>query len=289
MLTYQIIPKNWLLSVVVIWGCSLAAVPASAQDPAVQFGETFKPKPVKDSDSLSSWMMTYYQNPEPDKFVETVKALSTVNRLHDTSPQSRPDVSLMFLGKIIEANSDRVADWMEALSDLPEQEFSAVKRALWYAGTQPALDWLRKHGESALADGPRPLLLSSQAAMPAQPHHIDQLWEWYFATGEPDPVYRIASLFSLAYALPPEDSSKLLSPPTKGNDEGLYQVQMYNYRLLNPALWSCASIATQDDKVLATLIKAKEKQKSDRSKAWIARVVEIAETRRKETLDSNRS
>ena len=259
---------------------------------AVQFKGKFKPKPktkaALDAKSLSKWMMTYYQDPKPEQFVEAVRVLSKINKLNDTSPNAKTDVSLMFLGKIIENNPKQVPDWMDALSDLPKQDYSAIKRALWFAGTDPALDWLRNHGESKLADGPRPLLLSNHAAMPMQPYHVDQLWEWYFATGDPAPVYRIAALFSLAYAMPPEDNSKLLSPPVKGSDEGLYQVQQYNFTLLNPALWSCASIATQDDKVLATLIKAKGKQKSDRSKAWIARVIEVAETRRKERLKDSK-
>ena len=251
-------------------------------DLSVQFKSKFKPKAkaALDAKSLSKWMMTYYQDPKPEQFVEAVRVLSKINKLNDTSPNAKTDVSLMFLGKIIENNPKQVPDWMDALSDLPKQDYSAIKRALWFAGTDPALDWLRDNGDSKLADGPRPLLLSNGPAMPAKPHHVDQLWEWYFATGDPEPVYRIAVLFSLAHAMPPVDNSKLLSPPVKGSDEGLYQVQLYNYGLLNPALWSCASLATQDDKVLATLVAAKEKQKSDRSKAWIERVIEIAIARR---------
>ena len=259
---------------------------------AVQFKGKFKPKPktkaALDAKSLSKWMMTYYQDPKPEQFVEAVRVLSKINKLNDTSPNAKTDVSLMFLGKIIENNPKQVPDWMDALSDLPKQDYSAIKRALWFAGTDPALDWLRNHGDSKLADGPRPLLLSSRAAMPTQPYHVDQLWGWYFATGDPEPVYRIAALFSLAYAMPPEDNSKLLSPPVKGSDEGLYQVQQYNFTLLNPALWSCASLAIQDDKVLATLVAAKEIQKSDRSKAWIERVIEIATTRRQIQKDSKK-
>lgn len=204
----------------------------------------------------------------------------------------------MFLGKIMAANPRQISGWMNSLKSLPDAEYEVLKKAVWYSGTDAGNDWLKANGESGLADGPRPQLLSSQRAMQMQPADLDSLWEWFFATGEKEPVEKIVSLFSLAHEDPPKDSLSLLSPPKKPSQKDidafenqkagdkktdprtLYRLQSLNFRLVGSGMWSLSSIATQHDRVLEIIEEAHAKKQHPRIKAWLAQIVKIAKARR---------
>jgi len=229
---------------------------------------------------LSKWVMTYYQNPAPDEFVQKVKEMSAAGLLNDSRPNARRDANVMFLGKIMATNAKRIPEWMDALSSLPDADIKVLKRAVWYSATAGGTAWLIENGEADLANGPRPMLLANRQAMQLQPYHLDQLWEWFFATGEDEPVARIISLFSLAHELPNEKTLNLLSPPTVSEDKSQNQIQLDNYRLLKPALWSTTSLAVHHDRVLEILNHSQEKHYHARVKAWVGQIIRIAEAER---------
>ena len=239
-----------------------------------------------DRRELSRWVMTYYQNPTPENFVERVTDMSRAGLLYDPKPNARPDASIMFLGKVMAANPAKIADWMDALASLPEKDVQALKRAVWYSGTDEGNAWLVEHGEAELANGPRPLLLANTPAMQLQPHHLDQLWEWFFATGDKEPIARIASLFSLAHEMPNEQSMDLISPPKKTDDPTRRQIERYNYGLLKPAMWSTTSLAVQHDRVLEILQELEQDHDHPRIKAWLGQIIRIAQTQRENRRDS---
>jgi hypothetical protein len=247
---------------------------------------------------LGQWIMTYYLHPEPEQFVERVRSMSKVGMLHDPSPTARPDANVMFLGKIMAANPTKISEWLDALSSLPVEEKVVVNRAAWYSGTAEANAWLQEHGEVALAKSPRPTLLAERQVMNMQPYHLDELWEWFFATGEAKPVGRIVSLFSLAHEPPRKDTSDLLAPPkkpiagsaskadrqrpkngqiSKMSDESLYRLRIKNYRLLKPAMWSCTSLAIQQNRVLEILKNMESDHYHTGIKAWLGQIIKIAE------------
>ena len=255
------------------WGiatilCVLATMPCRADDATAQRRE------------LGKWIMTYYVKPTPELLVEKVKAMAAAGILHDERPNARPDANVMFLGKVMEANAEQIPGWMAALESLPKNEFTVLKRAAWYSGTAEGSAWLKENGEAELVNGPRPVLFSDQKALVLQPHHLDQLWEWFFATGDETPVLRIISLLSLAHEPPRENSLTLLAPPKKSDDKGQHQIQVYNYRLLKPALWSLTSLAIQDDRVLEIVKRTEEKHAQARTEAWLGQIRKIAETER---------
>ena len=247
---------------------------------------------------LSSWIMNYYKSPAPEKFVEKVKASSEVGRLLSTGPRARKNANVMFLGKVMAANPTQIAGWMDDLKTLPDAEYAVLKKAVWYSGTDAGNAWLKANGESKLADGPRPQLLSNQRAMQMQPADLDSLWEWFFATGEKEPVEKIVSLFSLAHEAPPKDSLALLSPPKKPTQKDidafknqkadgkkvdpatLYRLQSSNFRLVGPGIWSTSSLASRHDRVLEILEAAYAKKQRPRIKAWLGQIIKVAKTRR---------
>jgi len=274
------------VAVFVFWGFSLSA---RSDDSA------------KAREELGRWIMTYYQHPEPAQLVDRVQGMSKLGMLFDPRPTARPDANVMFLGKIMAANPNKISPWMKALAGLSVSEMTVLKRAVWYSGTPEGKTWLQQHGEGALAEGPRPMLLDENPVMSLEPHHLDALWEWFFATGDEKPVGRIVSLFSLAPELPRSNSLDLLQPPRKAesvpaiksdetiirggqltqlDDESLYKLRMANYRLLKPAMWSCTSLATQQDRVLEILKKIEGSHHHAVIKAWLGQVIRIAESER---------
>ena len=248
--------------------CMLALAPCFAQDAA------------GDPQQLGKWVMTYYQHPTPDQFVQKVKELSAAGLLYNPKPNARPDANVMFLGKIMASNAKQIPQWMDALASLPDTDRKVLKRAVWYSGTETGKAWLIENEEAELANGPRPMLLANQKAMQLQPYQLDQLWEWFFATGEEEPIARIISLFSLAHELPNESTLQLLSPPTKSDDKIRNQIQLYNYALLKTALWSTTSLAINHDRVLEILKQSEKENQHPRIKAWVRQIVRIAEAER---------
>lgn len=265
------IQRNDLARVILAW---------AAMAWALQVSPCFSEDNRESQQELGKWVMTYYQNPQPEQFVDKVKTMSKFGLLHDSRPGARPDANVMFLGKIMASNPGEISDWMSSLAMLPEREFKSVKRAVWYSGTPEGMTWLRENGEAELADGPRPVLLSGQRAMQMQPHHLDQLWEWFFATGDAEPVNRIVSLFSLAHEKPNQEGLALLGPPKDSGDKIQFQIQVNNYRLLKPALWSTTSLAIEQDRVLEILEESKQKHYHPGIQAWVTQVIKIAKSQR---------
>lgn len=157
---------------------------------------------------LRTWVGTYYQNPAPDDVVEKVREMSTLGVLRATGKRGRPDANIMFLGKIMQANPSRISEWMDQLASLPAGEQESLRKAVWYSDSEAGRAWLVEHEAGELANGPRPMLFGDQVgflltsgdtAAQLEPHHLDQLWEWFFATGEAEPVIRITRVFGLAY------------------------------------------------------------------------------------------
>ncbi len=224
---------------------------------------------------LSEQMMTYYQHPEPDKFVEIVKNLVLFERIRG----SRPDQNVMFLGKIMAQNPVKVAGWMDALGfldDLAPRDAAVMHRAAWYSGTVEAKVWLKAHGHADLAQqGPPPLL--DNAPMAFEPYHLDMLWEWFFATGEDAPVRRIIGCFRFAPAAPLPDSLELPQQPAATTDRVAGEIAQANYRLAHAAVWSTTANAVTHQRVFDLLQKTSADPALDpMGKAWVMQTLKIA-------------
>jgi hypothetical protein len=245
---------------------------------------------------LGKWMSTYYCNPAPDQFVDKVREMSEVGVLRATGKRGRPDANVMFLGKVMQTNPGRIADWMEQLASLPASEQEALRKAVWYSDCEAGRAWLVEHGAGELARGPRPMLFGDQTgflltagdtAIQLEPHHLDQLWEWFFATGEAEPVVRVTEVFGLAYEMPTAGSRDLPPPPPETDDKIQTSLLASNYRLSRLALWSTTSLAIHHDRVLSILVERHQTAGTDRVKAWIAWVIDTARADREVQDQSN--
>jgi len=102
---------------------------------------------------LGAWVGAYYQNPVPDEVVEKVREMSTLGVLRATGKRGRPDTNIMFLGKVMQANPSRIAEWMDQLASLPAREQEMLRKAIWYSDSEAGRAWLVAHGAGEMAKG----------------------------------------------------------------------------------------------------------------------------------------
>lgn len=229
------------------------------------------PSAAPTREELGRWVMTYHEHPTPDEFVVRVRQMVEFRTLRT----SRPEANEVFLAKIMEANAGRVAGWLDDLRDLAPEDAAVVHRAAWASRTRAGLDWLERNGQGDLAAAPPPPLLADEP-MAFEPHHLDQLWEWFFATGDERPVRRIIGFFALAPG-DPQLPGDLPAPPADPADVAASA----GFRLARPAVWSAAALAAQQDRVLEILrAVAAENTLPPRGQAWLEQAVAIATERR---------
>jgi hypothetical protein len=228
---------------------------------------------------LSNRIMTYYQHPEPDRFVELVKSMVLLDMLRG----NRPDMYVMFLGKIMAQNPAKIAGWLDELAFLEELEpknAAVLHRAAWYSGTAEAKAWLVAHGHQDLAQREPPPLLSN-TLMTFEPYHLDLLWEWFFATGEDEPIHRIISCFQLVPVAPLADSIEI-PPPVATTDRNADEIAKANYRLVDAAVWSAASLAVTHQRVYDLLKNTSmDPSLKPMQMAWVLQVLKVATERRR--------
>lgn len=262
------IPAVFLL-LCVIGHCGVAADSAVSREGTSNpppTGEAPKPNPAE----IGQWVMGYYRDPQPDAVPERVRQMSELKLLKT----ERPDANQMFLGRIMAANPDRIAAWMDGWKDLPEADREVLQRAVWMSQTREGEAWLKEHGQTELASQAAHPLLTG-APMVLEPYHLDMLWEWFFATGDAAPVKQIVGKYNLLRDDP--GAEDLPQQPAPGLDRPTTLRQTIG----RVAVWSSASLASSHDRLLENLQEIQMDPKlPERSGAWLKRVIEIAERNR---------
>lgn len=245
--------------------CAVALLVAGARAAEPELQAAAKPT-VKD---LSQWVMTYYQHPDPDQFVTRVRQMVEFKVLRG----NRPEANEVFLGKVMAANPKRIAGWLDELADLDKEDAIVIYRAAWISEINEANEWLKMHGPAELVDKPPPPLLTD-APLVFEPYHLDQLWEWFFATGDEKPVKRIIGFFQILPTDP--EPGKLPALPEKPA-----RFDATNFRVAYPAFMSTLSLAVQQDRVFEILRgSAHDSAARPRCRAWITQCIQLAEKRR---------
>lgn len=237
------------------------------------------PQPNRDAEiatasieDLSRWISNYYRSPDPETIPARVRRMSHLGMFTNR----RPEAFHFFLGLIMRSHPDKIAAWMEACQDLPEVDRVVLHHAIWVSQTDQGREWLASQGLKGLAEREgHPLMTGDAVAL--EPHHVDMLWEWFFATGDKAPVRRIVGFFNMLSADPGE--ADLPPKPVPGGDRPTFLRQSIG----GVAVWSASSLASRHDKLLEIL---KETQKDPmlpaRGGAWLKRVIDIAERDRKQ-------
>ena len=137
------------------------------------------------------WFAFYYRNPQPEKFVDSVRDIVRSGSI--STPSSKPPL-IVFLGRVMAENPAKIEAWMSALNDLSPEGKDLLYAALWFSRTDEAKRCLEKRGIQDYVGKNPPDVLKMEIDSPTV---IDMLWGWYFATGDQAALRRIIAGFNL--------------------------------------------------------------------------------------------
>ncbi|MCB1076713.1 MAG: hypothetical protein KDM63_03195 [Verrucomicrobiae bacterium] len=212
--------------------------PAAPPDPVVEPAE-----PVSEEED---WLENYYLHPSPDQFVKRVREFSEDGTLANEG--ARPAL-IGFLSQVIRQNREKIAEWHGALRGLPPEEMQIVHTAMLHARISEADDILKEgigEEEFKKAEEETPKILEMKLA---QPHAIDILWGYFYATGSEAAIRRIVSCF--IYEDAPENPEFAKVP------EGY---KPFYAELPEAAAWTLVSNATRHPKVMSILLDLDKKE-----------------------------
>jgi hypothetical protein len=220
---------------------------------------------------MSQWLMNYYKHPDPETIPARIQRLSQLGML---AKRPHPQAFEMFFAQLMKKHPDKIADWMKETSDLPEAERKILVQSVWMSQTKEGKEWLREHDEKELAEKPgHPLTTDGPYVLEA--HHLDMLWEWFFATGEKAPIEQIVGKFNLI----PVDPGNDPQPPRP--PAGVDRATSMRYAIGGSAVWSATSLATTHDRLYKFLKEIeKDPRLPARGGAWLKRVLEQAKEKR---------
>jgi hypothetical protein len=124
----------------------------------------------------AGWMENYYLNPDTEKVVPAVYALSRSGHFEQAG---QPAAAIGFLGAVFAQNPDKVAGWVNSFRDLPTAHQRIVAAALWYSGLPEGAEHLR-----ALARSSRPEIRAE----------VESLTQWAQPSLRETPVLSESSL-----------------------------------------------------------------------------------------------
>jgi hypothetical protein len=185
------------------------------------------------------WTKFYYAHPQPERFVDEVRAIAARNGFD--KPETRPVIAT-FLGRVIAANPAQAPAWFEQLADLAGPARETLQAAAWFSQTAEAHAWLERERADARFLGPAPDVLSGPIDHPSR---LDVAWAYYFATGDVRAVRRVVSALGfmddVGAAARFKDSAQTAEDRARALNDGIFQA----------ASWSLAALAQEHPPLLA--------------------------------------
>lgn len=152
---------------------------------------------------------------------------------HQLSNVTSTLATTVFLGDVIAANPSKVAEWFDALADLPPEDMRVLQLAAWYSGAAEATQYLATRGVAPeLETAPQSVLDWDIDGGEI----LDALWLHYFATGDLAAVRRIISVLEFLSEL--GAAEQYLA--TQQTDED--RARALRDALFQAAQWSLASL-----------------------------------------------
>lgn len=124
----------------------------------------------------SGWMQNYYLNPDADKVVTAVYALSRSGHFEQ---EGQTATSIGFLASVFAQNPDKAANWMYDFRHLPVAHQRLVAAALWYSGLPEGVEQMRQ---------------ASQGSNPGIRAEVENLMAWQQPVLSETPVLSSSSL-----------------------------------------------------------------------------------------------
>jgi hypothetical protein len=184
-------------------------------------------------------MKFYFANPQPERFVDEVRAIAARGEFDKV--ETRP-VLATFLGRVIAANPARAETWFAQLADLAGPAREALHAAAWFSELAEARAWLEREHADGRFLGPAPDVLSGPITHPSL---LDIAWAYYFATGDVRAVRRVVSalgfMTDVGAAARFKDTAQTDEDRARALNDGIFQA----------ASWSLATLAQEHPPLLA--------------------------------------
>lgn len=137
------------------------------------------------------WLESYYESPEPERFVEMVKEWSADGSL--STPHAIP-VLVAFMSRVLRQNRESIGEWYAALAGLSPEEKQVFHTAMLYSRVSEADEILRetfgRRYDEQRVETPRIL------EMPLDKEStLDMLWGFFYASGSEHAIRRIVLCF----------------------------------------------------------------------------------------------
>ena len=150
-------------------------------------------------DDFGSWMMVYYQKPEPDA-VPAAAARAIEQRQFDAM-HAAPFMG--FMAGYLRDNPDRLEATLAAIEKLPEDDRQNTLAAAWLAAAPGSREATSRR--ALLNDGGRRMLDRANDAgirpgdqvAPLSGHALDYMWGLFFATGDANAVLPMVALLGI--------------------------------------------------------------------------------------------
>lgn len=133
----------------------------------------------------------YYENPQPEFFVEHMKIWAEEGTLENDL--ARPAL-IAFISQVTRSNRDRIEDWFEKLSGLTPEQKQVWFTGLLYSRTTEADEILKKTFGKQYEDQKQEI--QKILEMPLDKRMtMDMLWGFFYATGSEHAIRRIVLCF----------------------------------------------------------------------------------------------
>jgi hypothetical protein len=186
-----------------------------------------------------AWTKFYYANPQPERFVDEVRAIAARGELDKV--ETRPVIAT-FLGRVIAANPALASTWFVELADLAGPARETLQVAAWFSQTAEARAWLEREHADARVLGPAPDVLSGPITHPSL---LDIAWAYYFATGDVRAVRRVVSALGFMNDVGAAERFKTSAQTAEDRARAL------NDGIFQAASWSLAALAQEHPPLLA--------------------------------------
>jgi hypothetical protein len=153
------------------------------------------PAVAESNASWSGWMENYYLNPDAEKVVPAIYALSRAGHFEQ---EGQPATTIGFLSAVFAQNPDKAAGWMHEFRDLPVAHQRMVAAALWYSGQPEGVEHVR-----SLARGTNPGVREAVESLMAwerpslngaavqSPSSMNLQWGAFLASGNPQHIVSV--------------------------------------------------------------------------------------------------
>lgn len=147
-------------------------------------------------ESKKDYLEFYYENPQPDEFVEQMKdwaADGTLENIH-----ARPAL-IAFISQVVRANRDKVKTWFDGLAGLTPEQRQIFFTGLLYSRTKEADEVMTEtFGEKYEQ---QKVETQKILEMPLDKKTtLDMLWGFFYATGSESAIRRIVTCFRFVKA-----------------------------------------------------------------------------------------